>query len=76
MFEEPLNVAEMERAADMLVGTHDFRNFCTLDTNNFMSRLRRTIDVCRLEEVPVPMHGTWRARCLVLNIKGKGFLYN
>ena len=76
MFEEDLDLAEMQRAASMLVGVHDFRNFCTLDSSNHLKLLTRALEVCELEEVALPFLAGWGMRCVVLSIRSRGFLYN
>ena len=76
LFEEGLNVEAMSRAAGMLVGYHDFRNFCTLDSSNYLSRLKRTVMECSLEEVSLPVREQLGMRCVVLSIRCRGFLYN
>ena len=43
-----LDVAAMQKAADYLVGDHDFRNFCKLDKNKLETNYVRTVESVRI----------------------------
>lgn len=64
-YSEPLNVEEMKRAAELLVGTHDFSAF-TMDKTKGKSKVR-TIYSITIEE---------KDGLLLLRFRGNGFLYN
>ena len=61
----PLDVEKMQRAADYLVGEHDFKSFCTPkpDVENTV-RTIYSIRVTRVEHM------------VTIRINGNGFLYN
>ena len=63
--EEPLNLHRMREAADLLVGTHDFKSFCA---NKHMkkSTVRTIYEITFEEENGV----------LYIRYRGDGFLYN
>ena len=63
--EEPLNLALMEQAASMLLGTHDFLAFCS--NKHFKKSSVRTVRSIEIR------------RCggeVVIDVTGDGFLYN
>lgn len=74
----PLDIAAMRRCCALLVGTRDFRNFCSAGSN--VSTTVRRVFACDVVEAesdsvekalgafPLP------ARCFVLCIEGEGFL--
>jgi tRNA pseudouridine38-40 synthase len=61
----PLNLAEMKKAANLLIGTHDFTSFCA--SGSGVKNFVRTITSCALWQEEQFIH---------LEIKGNGFLYN
>ncbi|MDO4632240.1 MAG: tRNA pseudouridine(38-40) synthase TruA [Eubacteriales bacterium] len=61
----PLDVEAMQRAADMLVGTHDFKSLCTAKPE--VENTVRTIYSC--EVLP-------EGEMIRIRIRGNGFLYN
>lgn len=61
----PLEIASMQKAAKLLVGTHDFKSFCNIHT--CVLDTVRTIYACNVQkEGPV----------ITIHIEGNGFLYN
>ncbi|KAJ7582560.1 pseudouridine synthase [Mycena floridula] len=67
---EGLDLAQMQHAASRLVGLHDFRNLCKLDTSKQITMFKRNILLAQLE----PVDGT--PGLYVLNLKGSAFLYH
>lgn len=63
----PLNVAAMQKAADCLVGTHDFRSFQASGETNPEKDTVRTIYAAELTDAD---------ELLRFRITGNGFLYN
>lgn len=61
----PLDVEEMQRAADGLVGTHDYKSFCNIHTH--VEDTVRTIYQCRVLK---------QGNEITIRIEGNGFLYN
>lgn len=61
---EPLDLAAMERAAGLLLGTHDFRGYSTGRTKKSTVRHLAEIQICREGER------------VTLTFRGNGFLYN
>ena len=61
----PLNVERMREAASYFVGTHDFKSFCSVDT-----QVENTVR--RIESVEVLQSGNQ----IVIRVIGRGFLYN
>lgn len=68
-----LDVAAMRAAAALLLGEHDFRNFCKPDVTAVKSFVRTILEV-RLEEVAALAVG--RRRVLELYIRGTAFLWH
>lgn len=64
----PLDVSLMRRAAAYLVGEHDFKSFCSVDTQ--AKTTVRKIDEIEVWEESVV------CREIVIRVKGRGFLYN
>lgn len=60
-----LNVEEMQRAADYLVGEHDFKSFCNIHTA--VKDTVRTIYAINIDK---------QDKELVITVQGNGFLYN
>lgn len=63
---EFLNVSEMQRAADLLVGTHDFRCFMASGGNEQKTTVRTIYD-CTVKK---------EGDHLTISVSGNGFLYN
>lgn len=62
---EPISVVSMRQAAPYLIGTHDFKSFCS---NKHMKKSTiRTLDAIEIEELTDEIRITYR---------GNGFLYN
>lgn len=64
-FYYPLNVVDMQQAADYLVGEHDFKSFCTPRTQ-VLSTIR-TIYYIRIQK---------EGDMISITMNGNGFLYN
>lgn len=60
-----LDVEKMQRAAEYLVGTHDFKSFCSIHTS--VEDTIRTILSCKVEQ---------DNSVITIRITGTGFLYN
>lgn len=64
-FYKPLDVSAMQKAAQYIVGTHDFKSFCSAGTNVIDTvRTIYSLEVTKLEDT------------IRIRIKGNGFLYN
>lgn len=61
-----LDVEKMKRAAAYLVGTHDFKSFCSIHTT--VEDTVRTILSCEIEKTPEDI--------VTIRVTGTGFLYN
>lgn len=71
----PLSPEEMRRAAEYIIGEHDFASFCNIRTN--VEDTVRTIYSLEIEEQAAHgMQGAWEGRELTIRIRGNGFLYN
>lgn len=66
-----LDVSLMSEAASILVGSHDFRNFCKIDPSKQLTQYRRRI--LRADISPVP--GS-TSNMYVLDLVGSAFLYH
>jgi tRNA pseudouridine38-40 synthase len=63
-----LDIPSMQKAADVLVGTHDFQSFCSAGSQ--AETTVRTVTGITVERDP-------KEPCIVrIRVKGKGFLYN
>ncbi|CAJ0962126.1 unnamed protein product [Ranitomeya imitator] len=71
-----LDVAMMDRAAQMLEGTHDFRNLCKMDVANGVLNFVRTVISARVEPVPEGLGEAGPFQLYHLKIKGLAFLYH
>lgn len=67
----PLDIDLMNRAAAYLVGEHDFKSFCSVDTQA-QTTVRR-IDSVEVREARETMQ---QGREIVIRVAGRGFLYN
>lgn len=65
-----LDVGKMQKAADLLVGEHDFRGFCSIRTQ--AETTVRTIHSIEVKEQPLAMGGSY----ITIRVTGSGFLYN
>lgn len=67
----PLDIDLMNRAAAYLVGEHDFKSFCSVDTQA-QTTVRRidSVEVREARETLQP------GREIVIRVAGRGFLYN
>lgn len=67
----PLDIDLMNRAAAYLVGEHDFKSFCSVDTQA-QTTVRRidSVEVWEARETLQP------GREIVIRVAGRGFLYN
>lgn len=63
--EGPLDVEEMERAAELLCGTHDFRSFCS--NKRYKKSTVRTVHAIDIRQDGADM---------TITCRGDGFLYN
>lgn len=61
----PLDVERMQRAADVLVGEHDFKSFCSVNT--VAETTIRTIYDLNVEK---------QGEFIIIRVTGSGFLYN
>lgn len=68
----PLDISAMREAAKYLVGEHDFKSFCSVNTQ--VKETVRTIN--RLEVLAEPADGISGHRIITIRINGNGFLYN
>lgn len=72
---KPLDVEAMEQAGRYLVGTHDFKSFCSAKTQ-VQTTVRTVCDV-HVEEVPVSSaENVDHRREIIIRVEGEGFLYN
>jgi len=68
-----LNIEKMRQGAEILLGEHDFRNFCKPDVVAVKSFVRTVLEA-RLEYAPEMVCG--KRRVLELYIKGSAFLWH
>ena len=61
----PLDVERMQKAADFLVGEHDFKSFCSVNT--VAETTVRTIYEIKVEK---------QDELITIRVTGSGFLYN
>ncbi|KAJ7041169.1 pseudouridine synthase [Mycena alexandri] len=67
-----LDIPRMSEAASLLVGGHDFRNFCKLDPTKQLTTYRRRIISADIK----PVAGGTAVGMHVLDLKGSAFLYH
>jgi tRNA pseudouridine38-40 synthase len=60
-----LNISRMQEAADYLVGTHDFKSFCSVNTQ--AESTVRQVDSIAVEKA---------GNLITIRVVGRGFLYN
>lgn len=66
----PMDINLMRRAAAYLVGEHDFKSFCSVDT-------QAKTTVRKIEEIEVrEEYAASLEREIVIRVRGRGFLYN
>lgn len=74
----PLDVAAMKQAAKYLVGEHDFKSFCSVNTQ-VKETVRRVNFLEVLEEnlgKEIESGNNFQPRLITIRINGNGFLYN
>ncbi|KAM4608183.1 tRNA pseudouridine(38/39) synthase isoform 2-T2 [Discoglossus pictus] len=71
-----LNVEMMDKAAQLLEGTHDFRNLCKMDVANGVLNFTRTVLSARVEPVAELPAATGPFQLYQLQITGLAFLYH
>ena len=72
---KPLDIIAMEEAGQYLVGTHDFKSFCSAKTQ-VQTTVRTVCDV-HVYEVPIPEGQNMdNRREIIIRVEGEGFLYN
>lgn len=76
----PLNVDLMSQGAAFLVGEHDFKSFCSVDTQA-QSTVRQvdSVEVWEAEDgwrCPSEIGGLRSGREILIRVTGRGFLYN
>ncbi|XP_075440278.1 tRNA pseudouridine(38/39) synthase [Ascaphus truei] len=71
-----LDVARMDRAAQLLHGTHDFRNLCKMDVANGVLNFTRTVLSARVGPLPETPGATGPYQLYQLQITGLAFLYH
>ena len=69
-----LDIAKMQAAADRVVGDHDFRNLCKLDTQKQITNFRRKI--LRASISPVDEDDGGLGQMYVFDLVGSAFLYH
>lgn len=79
--DQSLDIAAMQRAADYLVGTHDFRNLCKMDIANVTNFKReifsaRIVRFCSSNDTAGDIHTTDGEPVFMLEIKGIAFLWH
>ncbi len=82
----PLDVAAMQRAAGYLVGEHDFKSFCSVNTQvketvrrvNFLEVSEERADFGRSVNLGKEFESVnnFHPRLITIRINGNGFLYN
>ena len=63
----PVDIDKLNEAASMLIGTHDFTSFATIDKSREASNMVRTI-----QDLSIKKDGD----LIIIKIKADGFLYN
>lgn len=71
-----LDVTKMNEACKILVGTHNFRNFCKLDLKNGVTRHTRRLDSLEIKVASINSDQLKEFDTLYLEIKGWSFLRN
>jgi len=72
-----VNLKRMEDAGQLLLGEHDYRNFCKMDVNNGVVEFVRRIDSVRVECIQrenSDIDGPYDMCCLI--IRGKAYLWH
>jgi len=74
---KPLDAEAMHRAAQALVGRHDFKSFETSGSPRGTSvRTVHELSVARLESPPHPVFPVTPGRLIAIEVEADGFLYN
>ena len=70
----PLNIAEMQQAAPLVLGTHDFSSFAAVDPDH---TARMAVD-SEINNVRTVTHSAWREQddLLIYTVRGDGFLHH
>jgi tRNA pseudouridine38-40 synthase len=70
----PLDIAAMQQAADLVIGTHDFSAFAAFDPD----RATRMAENPELDNIRTLTHSAWRedGDLLVYTVRGNGFLHH
>jgi tRNA pseudouridine38/39 synthase len=68
-----LDVSAMQQAAQLLVGEHNFQNFCRMNLQNTTQHVRRILSA---GFETVPLSHTGREELLALRIRGTSFLWH
>jgi tRNA pseudouridine38/39 synthase len=71
-----LNISRMRDGAVRLVGTHDFRNLCTLDGSKQIENYHRTVHHAEISSVGPDESDMDAGAMHVLDLVGNAFLYN
>lgn len=71
-----LSITKMQDAVERLVGSHDFRNFCTLDGSRQIDNYVRHISRAEISPVDLDESGTSVDPMHVFDLVGNAFLYN
>ncbi|KAJ8927470.1 hypothetical protein NQ314_020067 [Rhamnusium bicolor] len=70
-----LDIEKMRTASKMLLGTHDFRNFCKMDVGNGVVEFTRNVLFVNIEPINAS-HFEDEYIMYVISIKGKAFLWH
>ncbi|KAK6621821.1 hypothetical protein RUM44_001628 [Polyplax serrata] len=70
-----LNIKAMQEAADYIIGTHDFRNFCKMDVGNGVVEFEREIKAVEIKESLSPQDQSGY-QMFEFVITGRGFLWH
>lgn len=75
-----LDIEAMRRAAALLIGIHDFRNFCQVDMNEKRVNMSFVREIFKVNIEPLASssseQGSSRYDLIELTIKGSGFLWH
>eukprot|EP00808_Paulinella_micropora_P002904 g44025.t1 len=76
-FRDGMDLVRMNRACKLLLGHHDFRNFCTMDVTT-STHFRRAILYCRVEpcDLELPSDSDDADEMCQLIVKANAFLYH
>ncbi|KAL1130686.1 hypothetical protein AAG570_011927, partial [Ranatra chinensis] len=71
-----LNIEIMHEAAQHLVGTHDFRNFCKMDVANGVTAFIRSVSSSRVSFVNIGAQKCTGYQMCELHLEGQSFLWH